>query len=470
MRLQALNTFLLASAASATLNYTSYPGSVALSASFDPIIAAYWTGLPHHRRTPFSVSPSGEFAHLAFLSAPSYASVIVQPVNPETLAASSSPTAFIISGAREASGIVSHDSGSFAILVTIDEIATIVKVSATGKELWRTALNGPTVDNPTGHTVTPDLNGDFTYSAASDVYGAYFVVTATDGEAQGHFGDNLQYVNATTGELLSLTGATSSSFGCSHNTGIALAPAAAPPFASVCAEDHGAIWLNTDTQGMSGPKIANENVTNGCSGEPMGGMGGSYSNLAALADGAYMFAWASRGAREQVADEWMGTGFTATAEPRWLHHNVAIAPLASKDKLRGAEAVSTVGATAGDSQVTWITYNDRVDHQNVHVAALPDGEHALVTWEVLLNPDCQPLPLGCTGTFGGTYAQVVSSAGKRVGKTVNLGTKVTVGGDLAVVGERVCWPYVEMDWDLSVPRANGTLVQEVGFGCVEFTE
>lgn len=28
------------------------------------------------------------------------------------------------------------------------------------------------------------------------------------------------------------------------------------------------IWLNTDTQYMSGVKIANENTTNGCSGEP----------------------------------------------------------------------------------------------------------------------------------------------------------------------------------------------------------
>jgi hypothetical protein len=34
---------------------TSFPDSLALDASFDPIKEAYWTGLPHHRRTPFSV-------------------------------------------------------------------------------------------------------------------------------------------------------------------------------------------------------------------------------------------------------------------------------------------------------------------------------------------------------------------------------------------------------------------------------
>ncbi len=60
----------------------------------------------------------------------------------------------------------------------------------------------------------------------------------------------------------------SSTFGCSHNTGIGLEAADAPPFASVCAEDQGDIWLNTDTQYMSGLKIANENTTNGVSGEP----------------------------------------------------------------------------------------------------------------------------------------------------------------------------------------------------------
>jgi hypothetical protein len=35
---------------------TTFADSLALDASFDPIKEAYWTGLPHHRRTPFSVS------------------------------------------------------------------------------------------------------------------------------------------------------------------------------------------------------------------------------------------------------------------------------------------------------------------------------------------------------------------------------------------------------------------------------
>ena len=89
--------------------------------------------------------------------------------------------------------------------------------------------------------------------------------SAYTGDAAGHFGDSIQYVDDT-GALK--TTSYSSTFGCSHNTGIGLEAADAPPFASVCAEDHGAIWLNTDTQYMSGVKIANENTTNGVSGEP----------------------------------------------------------------------------------------------------------------------------------------------------------------------------------------------------------
>jgi hypothetical protein len=48
---------LLATAASAQLvesNLKMYVGSLALSANFNPIREAYWTGLSH-RRTPFAV-------------------------------------------------------------------------------------------------------------------------------------------------------------------------------------------------------------------------------------------------------------------------------------------------------------------------------------------------------------------------------------------------------------------------------
>jgi hypothetical protein len=120
-----------------------------------------------------------------------------------------------------------------------------------------------------GLSMAPDMNGDLVRSEAAQMYGAYFVVTAYSGRAaEGHFGDSIQYVNDA-GELQTIAGA-SSAWGCSHNTGIAFEAADEPSFASICAEDQGAVWLNTKTQGMGseGVKISNEDTTNGGSGEP----------------------------------------------------------------------------------------------------------------------------------------------------------------------------------------------------------
>ncbi|CAE6450567.1 unnamed protein product [Rhizoctonia solani] len=284
--------------------------TLTLPTSFDPIQAAYWTGLPNHRRTPFAVSPDGKSAFLAFLSAAKDA-VYVQPVNPTTFAAHRrtpfavspdgksaflaflsaakdavyvqpvNPTTFAANGdavkianAKEAGGLVAHNDG-FAIMVTLPvsgsdappnsyPVTTLIRYK-NGSQAWSTPLNGPGVHVSDGLSASPDMNGDLVYSAESGLYGAYFVVTAYSGWASGHFGDSVQYVNDD-GKLQTI--AQSSSWGCSHNTGIAFEAASAPPFASVCAEDHGAIWLNTDTRSMNGIKIANENVTNGVSGEP----------------------------------------------------------------------------------------------------------------------------------------------------------------------------------------------------------
>jgi hypothetical protein len=38
--------------------FASYRNVLEIPTTFDPIIAAYWTGLPHHRRTPFAVRVS----------------------------------------------------------------------------------------------------------------------------------------------------------------------------------------------------------------------------------------------------------------------------------------------------------------------------------------------------------------------------------------------------------------------------
>ncbi len=151
----------------------------------------------------------------------------------------------------------------------------------------------------------------------------------------------------------------------------------------------------------------------------MYGMSGSYSNLARFSTSdSYIFAWQSRGATDLTINEWMGDGsvllllsfiirpvkcvcrYTACS-PRWLNHNVAVAIASDKETLSGDQATSEVGATDGDAQITWVTEDDGSDHQNIHVEAF-DGSNALVAYETLSNPTCEPLPLSCTGTFSGT--------------------------------------------------------------------
>jgi hypothetical protein len=159
----------------------------------------------------------------------------------------------------------------------------------------------------------------------------------------------------------------------------------------------------------------------------------------------------------------MGAPYTQ-CDSRWLNHNVAIATMPSKNTLTGAQASSTVGAANGDSQVNWITESTTDDHQNVHVAAI-NSDLSLVTWETLTSPICQPVPLSCTGTYVGTSFQLVDASGAKVGAAVTS-TSVFVSGDIANVGlDKVCWPYVDMKWDLSAPKDTGALVTKMSFAC-----
>jgi hypothetical protein len=75
---------LLVTAAEPTLKLKSFPDVLDLKWEFDPVKAAYWTGLPHHRRTPFGVSPDGQTGYLAYLDA-SGKGVHVQHIHPPTM-------------------------------------------------------------------------------------------------------------------------------------------------------------------------------------------------------------------------------------------------------------------------------------------------------------------------------------------------------------------------------------------------
>lgn len=467
-----LSTFALSlftAAASAALSESSletHVGSLSLSSTFNPVKDAYWTGYPHHRRTPFAVSPDGKSAYLAYLDS-SETDVHIQQVDPSTFAAVGD--AVTVTGGKEAGGLVAHNDG-FALLTNeavsgVTDVVAVLYRYTSGKQSWKTFLGGPEVENSSGHTASPDLNGDLVYSETAKIYGAYFVVTAYDGSAAGHFGDTVQYVSED-GSLQQITGATSSGFGCSHNTGIAFEAADAAPFASICAEDQGNIWLNTKTQGMDGVRISNENVTNGASNEAMGGMSGSYSSLARFVDSdEYIFTWVSKGAKDLTTNDWLGAPYTHSVN-RTANRNVAIARFTDKNTLVGPEATTELGGS-GDDQVNWIT-TGTADHSNAHVAAF-DGSNALVTWEEIAEPNCPLVAFGCEGTFTGSYFQLVSN-GEKSGEAVKS-DNVYVAGDMVTMSDgRICWPYVDMDWSLNAAsqgwKKRADSVSAISFACM----
>jgi len=76
----------LVAATDPSLKLTTHVDVLDLEYSFDPVKAAYWTSLPHHRRTPFAVSPDGETGILAYLDS-SGVGVHVQHITPATMTA-----------------------------------------------------------------------------------------------------------------------------------------------------------------------------------------------------------------------------------------------------------------------------------------------------------------------------------------------------------------------------------------------
>ncbi|KAJ5986309.1 hypothetical protein N7451_010674 [Penicillium sp. IBT 35674x] len=472
--LSLLSAALGASAGLTTSNLKTHVDVLALDSAFNPVKEAYWTGYPHHRRTPFAVSPDGNSAYIAYLDS-SETDVHVQKLDPTTFEATG--TTVTVSGGKEAGGLVAHNDG-FAVLVNeampsgttnappSDTPVAVLYRYTDGKQTWKTWLGGPGVHASDGLSSSPDMNGDLVYSESEELYGAYFVVTDYTGDASGHYGDSIQYVTKA-GDLDTITGA-SSSWGCSHNTGIAFEVADQAPFASICAEDQGAIWLNTKGQGMmnDGVKISNENTTNGGSGEPMGGMSGSYSALARFADTTkYIFAWVSRGAIDVTENTWMGDGYTHVNN-RTNGRNVAISLFTDKYTKVGDQATSVVGTEDGDSQVNWVTKGSN-DCSNAHAATFGTSS-ALITWEEISNPICDYIAMGCRGQFAGTFFQEVSSDGSKVGDAFTS-TDVYVAGDMVTMSDgRICWPYVSMEWDLSQAVGSGTssTIKMMSFACI----
>lgn len=202
---------------------------------------------------------------------------------------------------------------------------------------------------------------------------------------------------------------------------------------------------------------------------PVGGMGGSYSNLARFpASDSYIFAWNSRGALELSENDWMGEGYTHTLN-RTNGRRVAIALFSDKETKTGAEATSELGE-GGDEQINWVTPVEGPDRSNVHVAVF-NSNYALVSWEEIAAPQCEFIAMGCGGTFTGTYYQLVDKDGKTVGDAVKSMDTYVAGNMVRMSDARICWPYVQMEWSLNKPSGYESVegqknAEAISFACI----
>jgi RNA polymerase sigma factor (sigma-70 family) len=386
-----------------------------------PVPFAYripgYSGKQHSRRTPFAVAPNGT-AWLAWLAADGN-NVHVTPLGKDF---ERSGDDIVVPG-REASGLIAHDDG-FALLTRRadpngntfgDSAAYLIRYRA-GKQSWTSLLTD-------GSTSTPMLVGDLAWNGK--VYGAYFAVR----DESGHFGDRLTY-RSDVGKPVS-GGWT---WGCSHNTGIALAAEKKPPFASVCANDwKDGLFLNTGI-GFPRPGAARLDhaacVAAYCA-EPFGGDGGSYSNLVRFTDGRYLLAWQSRGWSKSSPDPADDYGYLVTA--RWKNHNVAVTSLEDKDS--PSVPLTTDPATRA---IRYLTSTTASDHVNVRIGRY--GKNAFAVWDQVAVTGCGAGV--CDGRYTGTYGQILTAAGTPQGRVRKL--DVQVGGDLASLADgSLAWPFVD---------------------------
>ena len=168
---------LAAAAANPSLKLKTYVDVLDLSFNFDPIIPAYWTGLPHHRRTPFAISPDGTTGYIAYLDA-SGSDVHVQHIDPKTM--KPKHPLVTIPNVKEAGGLVAH-SRCFALLGN-EPIPSSTKNAPpgntavpaiyryhNGKQQRKTFVAGPGVHPNDGLPMAPDMNGDLVWSDEAEL-------------------------------------------------------------------------------------------------------------------------------------------------------------------------------------------------------------------------------------------------------------------------------------------------------------
>jgi hypothetical protein len=325
----------------------------------------------------------------------------------------------VIRRAHEVSGLVGQDDG-FAILtrrpgrnVFGDTEAHLLRYRGT-----RLAWDRQLTSNADGDSA-PVLDGALAWNGHR--YGAYFVVHGVSGPAKGHYGDKLVYVSPS-GRLLP----GGWPWGCSHNEGIELAPRAAGPFASLCFEDwRSGLFIST---GIGAPNNAPVIGREQCW---AGYCGGQFGGLVRLASGRFAVAFGTRGAVKSVPD---GTGRGYIVTPRFRAHQLAFAVLNS--------AASRVVRKKSLLSVT-----PRVDHVDVRLAPY-GGNRLLLSYEDVRVSSCHAGT--CLGAFAGTYLQVLTAAGQKVGAAVRV--PEVIAGQIGVLpGGRLVWAYAPVRPDYARP-------------------
>ncbi|MEV4275103.1 RNA polymerase sigma factor [Actinoplanes xinjiangensis] len=411
----------VAAAPAPSPSVTPKSGTITTTTVSLPVPFAYripgYSGKQHSRRTPFAIAPNGT-AWLAWLAADG-TTVHVTPLGKDLKRRGDD----VVVPGREASGLVAHDDG-FALLTrradpngnTFGDSAAYLLRYRDGRQAWASLLTD-------AGTSTPMLVGDLAWNGT--VYGAYFAVR----DESGHFGDRLAYRSAAGRPVAGGWG-----WGCSHNTGIALAAEKKPPFASVCANDwKDGLFLNTGI-GFPRPgaaRLAHAECVAGYCGEPFGGDGGGYGNLVRFSDGRYLLAWQSRGWSRATPDPADDYGYLVTA--RWKNHNVAVTALKDSD-----EPAVPLTADPSTPAIRYLTSTATVDHVNVRIGRL--GRDAFAVWDQVAVSGCSAGV--CDGRYTGTYGQVLTATGAPVGAARKLG--VQVGGDLAPLADgSLAWPFVD---------------------------
>ncbi|MGY1498619.1 RICIN domain-containing protein [Streptomyces sp. QTS52] len=370
--------------------------------------------LPEWTRVDTQAAPDGSVR----VAWPASDGVHVTSLSP-ALARQGSDT--VVPDTEEVSGLVAHDNG-FALLTRVpdtnkwgDTAAALIRYKD-GSALFSKKLTG-TASNDT----SPVLDGALKWNGSK--YGAYFVVHGAGGFADGHYGDKLAYVDD--------AGTTKSGgwdWGCSHNEGIALAPAASGDFPSLCFDDwRSGLFVST---GISAPDDAPVIQREQCwAGYCGGAYPGNSGDLVKTSTGGYATAFADRGAASAVKNTADSSGRGWTVTPRTDTHQVAVAFL--KD-------ASTPGS------VVTLTDDPGTDHRNVRIT--PYGGNLLVSWESVAGATCKDGT--CTGRFTGTHLQVVDGTGTPV--VADQVVDARIAGDIATLPDgSLAWAFASSTPDYS---------------------